>query len=55
MSSAFDYLEMAREYLSAAVAAEDHARKEVLLGIAELFTQTALVMEANQSPLAPAE
>ena len=37
---------MAREYLTAADADNDPQRKSVLLGIAKLYNQTALAMEA---------
>ena len=51
MSSAFDYRELASEYVSAAEATDDPVRKSVLLGIARLYHETALTLEwARSSP-----
>lgn len=46
MAPAFDYCEMAREYVAEAETCGDPERKETLLGIAKLYNQTALAMEA---------
>jgi len=48
MASAFDYREMAREYLKEADASKDVARKRDIEGIAKLYTQTALAMDAAE-------
>ena len=48
MASAFDYREMAREYLMEAAATKDAARRRHLEGIAKLYTQTALAMDAAE-------
>jgi len=49
MVSATDYREMAREYIREADATKDQDRKSALLGIAKLYNQTALAMEAAQA------
>lgn len=50
MTSAIDYRALARECIREAEGAQDEARKKTLLGIAKLYNQTALNMEAVSPP-----
>ena len=47
MTSAIDYLEMARECLREAAETQDEARKKTLLGMAKLYNQTALNLDGG--------
>jgi hypothetical protein len=50
MASAIDYRGLARECIQEAESTQDEARKKTLLGIAKLYNQTALNMEAGNAP-----
>ena len=54
MTGAVDYREMARDCIREADGTKNPERKQALLGIAKLYNQTALAMEAAQTgPLPP--
>ena len=49
MTTVIDYYELARECLREAEEAKDDARKKTLIGMAKLYTQTALHLDAGAS------
>ena len=53
MSAPTNYRELARECMREAEAAKDAGRKQTLLGIARLYNQTALSLEAGDGAEAP--
>ena len=56
MQSASDYRAMAMECIREADESDDAGRKKALLGVAKLYNQTALAMEAAETaPVAGAQ
>jgi hypothetical protein len=51
MSAPTNYRELARECMREAEAVKDAGRKQTLVGIARLYSQTALSMEGGDAPL----
>ena len=50
MSAPTNYRELARECMREAEATKDAGRKQTLLGIARLYSQTALSMQGGNAP-----